>query len=821
MDTKSHYALLVAINRYPGLSDLAGPENDATEFARWLLDPAGGGLDPAHVIAIKSSDFPPAEDPYDANPADTQVKKALNGWLKQGGQWLDRVGERLYLFFAGHGFTAGSLEDPVLFTARAQLDDRDYIAAMRYARKIAVAGFFDEIVLVMDCCQDVLKATAINEPVWSPPDRQADWRVKMMWAFGAPRGQKAFEQSPVAAVDGGTAAPVHGYFSSVFIEALRDAPADTEGWVTARAVEARFGELWTARYLQDTHYEPPFVAPKDMRLYQRAVPSTRLGAVPVGADAAPQGGLMRGMFEQHPELLRTFEGVKLGTAELGARVRVFDMRNRLVVPDLSSGSVHLKPGDYMARVRVGSTVRDRALRVETRMAKVALPGGGGGPGLVPLPQPEPFVLPSMDFASPMPAAWSTTHREFQMRPAAAAIARAVPTNSTEAPATVLVFARDSACAGGNWRMSEALRSGLRLRRLLSDGSTLLPVPISIVVDRDCGFSTFVQHLSDGTYLLGAKRRLRERWVWDEMVLHVAAGWRTEVWIDSIDDSQDGSRFDLELASVRVAPRHSTDGLDAESARQTELLREALADDMRSPSSAGLFGNQVTLPEDLTDLGPMGVMFATALMMRANLPNLESVQRALAWLGMAWSADSADVAALRHACGKALPAPHEPDVPVLAANAVPMLACSWSLLADAPGQTALSVSVQQSVGWWRTASSLWVTTQRSDDADKSESDRAAVSGAASLGALLALDGELPDLKRIAAAIGRPFPALSPLHQTLRAALLDACDDNEPDALLAVIDRVAAEADLSQAVVRSAVADLRRAAEARLNTSSWRA
>lgn len=69
----------------------------------------------------------------------------------------------------------------------------------------------------------------------------------------------------------------------------------------------------------------------------------------------------------------------------------------------------------------------------------------------------------------------------------------------------------------------------------------------------------------GTYLLGMKRRLRERWVRDEMVLHVAAGWRTEVWIDAINDSQDGSRFDLESANVRVAPRDSADALDEEAA----------------------------------------------------------------------------------------------------------------------------------------------------------------------------------------------------------------------------------------------------------------
>ncbi|MCK7495133.1 MAG: hypothetical protein MZW92_31595 [Comamonadaceae bacterium] len=50
---------------------------------------------------------------------------------------------------------------------RHSSDDRTHIAAYRYAAKIANAGFFDEIVLVMDCCQDVLKA-AVAEAILVP-----------------------------------------------------------------------------------------------------------------------------------------------------------------------------------------------------------------------------------------------------------------------------------------------------------------------------------------------------------------------------------------------------------------------------------------------------------------------------------------------------------------------------------------------------------------------------------------------------------------------------------------------------------------------------
>ena len=88
-----------------------------------------------------------AATPDDANPTEKELKKALNLWLRTPNGWHDRIGQRLYLFFAGHGFTAGSaIHDPALFSAVAQNGDTAHIAVLRYASKIANAGFFDEII---------------------------------------------------------------------------------------------------------------------------------------------------------------------------------------------------------------------------------------------------------------------------------------------------------------------------------------------------------------------------------------------------------------------------------------------------------------------------------------------------------------------------------------------------------------------------------------------------------------------------------------------------------------------------------------------------
>jgi len=268
MPLQDHYAVLLAINLYPGLRNLGGPENDIDAFADWLKDPNGGNVEPNNIKIVKSSGFPAAADPSDANPQETEFKKCLDKLMRDPARnWLNRVGTRLYLYMAGHGFTSGSLEDPALFSASAQNGDAAHIAGLRYASKIANAGFFDEVVLVMDCCQDVLKASLVLEPTWSPPDRNKSAQVKLMQAFGAPRGQAAFERE---LTPGGAK---RGYFSTVLIEALRSAkPNPATGFVTGTTLKEQFQQLWNDSYKAITNYVPPITPPKglDIDLFPRA-----------------------------------------------------------------------------------------------------------------------------------------------------------------------------------------------------------------------------------------------------------------------------------------------------------------------------------------------------------------------------------------------------------------------------------------------------------------------------------------------------------------------------------------------------------------------
>lgn len=281
MALNDHYAVLLAINLYPGLRNLGGPENDIAAFADWLRDPNGGNVEPTNIKIVKSSDFPLVTNPNDANPQERAFISCLDRLVRDPARnWLNRVGTRLYIYMAGHGFTAGSsVNDPALFSAVAQNGDTAHIAGFRYASKIANAGFFDEIVLVMDCCQDVLKASQVVEPTWTPPDKNKTSQVKLLQAYGAPRGQAAFEREETP---GG---PKRGFFSTVLIEALRSAkPNPANGFVTGTTLKDQFRQLWNDRYKTETGYDPPLIPPSgvDIELFARSsVPSPANGVSPV------------------------------------------------------------------------------------------------------------------------------------------------------------------------------------------------------------------------------------------------------------------------------------------------------------------------------------------------------------------------------------------------------------------------------------------------------------------------------------------------------------------------------------------------------------
>ena len=167
------WAIVVGVWCYPGLDDLRGPENDAVAFANWLGKPDGGDVPPGpsqrpQIQLILSSDFhPPFGTVNAAQPTREGIERALDLLQevaeenKQNNKGL-RVGRRLYLYFAGHGF-GPKLDESALLTANATPSRvRYHIAGRSWADWFHVANYFDEVVLFMDCCRNVFSNAPIN-----------------------------------------------------------------------------------------------------------------------------------------------------------------------------------------------------------------------------------------------------------------------------------------------------------------------------------------------------------------------------------------------------------------------------------------------------------------------------------------------------------------------------------------------------------------------------------------------------------------------------------------------------------------------------------
>jgi Caspase domain len=164
------HAIVVGISKYPSLGDLDGPENDARDFGAWLLDPRGGNVPKASVHTVLSADFqpPPAAAAYKARPQIAEVNAIIDDFYAAG-EGSGSVGDRLYLYFAGHGF-ARDIESAALLmanAARGAVAGR-HLPGRPYANWFREAAFFKEVVLFMDCCRESYTVTTMAGVPYDP-----------------------------------------------------------------------------------------------------------------------------------------------------------------------------------------------------------------------------------------------------------------------------------------------------------------------------------------------------------------------------------------------------------------------------------------------------------------------------------------------------------------------------------------------------------------------------------------------------------------------------------------------------------------------------
>jgi hypothetical protein len=232
-------ALVVGINRYPKIGELSGAQNDADDFYKWVTDPAGGGVDRANALLLRSADFAAPPDPDDERPDKVLVEKFFTGIDNAAnannlsGEGL-KAGNRLWLFFSGHGF-APSLDRSAVLMANATNDRPHSIAAMLWANRLYDGGWFNDVLLFQDACRNPIGDTDLTPPFLKQRQAPAPQKRQRFYAFSAKNRQLSKELTV-----GGR---VNGVFTYTLLQGLRGQARDPQtGAVTTAQLKA---------YLQD------------------------------------------------------------------------------------------------------------------------------------------------------------------------------------------------------------------------------------------------------------------------------------------------------------------------------------------------------------------------------------------------------------------------------------------------------------------------------------------------------------------------------------------------------------------------------------------
>ncbi|HZH76113.1 MAG TPA: caspase family protein [Archangium sp.] len=220
------YGLVVGIRRYPGMPpELEGAENDARAFHQWLVSEKGGGLLESHTQLLLAS----GTTCEDACPTDKQIENWLTP-LYLRAKRKGRGGRRLYLFFAGHGFSPGRHEAAIYMADASEDLPGRHVPGKAYADFFLLSVFFEEVVLFMDCCRRDGLMVGLRGVPW-PEQRveTAEELTKHFYAFGTYWGGVSLERM--------MGSRKHGLFTSTLLEGLEGKAANNKGEITSRSLQ--------------------------------------------------------------------------------------------------------------------------------------------------------------------------------------------------------------------------------------------------------------------------------------------------------------------------------------------------------------------------------------------------------------------------------------------------------------------------------------------------------------------------------------------------------------------------------------------------------
>lgn len=267
--SQQDYAILVGIARYRSpdkFPPLDGPLNDIARMQRWLLE-EGVPQENIHVLQTDTGllSLTPEEHrkkrDADWTPNYPLFSQAFSEVVQNpdDGEYVRRPG-RLYLYFAGHGFSNARDVEPkaALFAADAWGSRVPNIAGSLYVETVQQGALFDEVVLIMDCCRDAPMNIPYNIPDFNTAEHGNAQRVKVLRVYATQKRGKAQERE-LPDSEG----QVVGLLTHAFLKALREAPADVAGRVPSTTLKGYLQNNWEDWFTDPIPSTPRIIAPEN------------------------------------------------------------------------------------------------------------------------------------------------------------------------------------------------------------------------------------------------------------------------------------------------------------------------------------------------------------------------------------------------------------------------------------------------------------------------------------------------------------------------------------------------------------------------------
>lgn len=223
-----HYAVIIGINRYPGISDLQFARGDAEVFYEWLKDPDLGGVpeDNIALITVEDAAVPPGTAPENAIPVRKQVIDALSKFRKRVATHIEDTPEdwrntRLYVFGSGHGIAPEPQEAAILMADAEPMEFGKNFPYGKFITYFQKAQFFKELVFFADCCRERVTTAPLLGPPWNEINNN-NGRISTVRGLATYFGELAFEEDD----DDTPPDELRGYFTKALLEGLNGEAVD-------------------------------------------------------------------------------------------------------------------------------------------------------------------------------------------------------------------------------------------------------------------------------------------------------------------------------------------------------------------------------------------------------------------------------------------------------------------------------------------------------------------------------------------------------------------------------------------------------------------